>query len=60
MDNIEILLNKIKENKLAYVLINSLKDIPTDNWSQVLEEVINNLLQERINSYSEKSTDNDN
>lgn len=60
MDNIKNLLDKIKEDRIAHVLVNSLKDIPEENWNTVLKEVINGILSKRIESFKKKVTKNDN
>ncbi len=60
MDNIENLLEKIKGNKIAYILVNSIKDIPEDNRPTVLNEVLDKILSEKIQSFQDKDSKNEN
>ena len=60
MDNIEILLEKIRGNKIAYTLVNSIKNIPEDNKPTVLKEVLDKILSEKVQSFQDKDPKNEN
>ncbi len=56
MDNIENLLEKIKKDKIAYTLVNSIKDTEKDSRLAVLEQVLNKLFSEKMRSFQDKES----
>lgn len=60
MNNIENLLEKIKEDKLAYTFVNSIKDISGDKRPAVLNEVLSCILSKKIQFSRDKDSNNEN
>lgn len=60
MNNIENLLEKIKKDKIAHTLVDSIESIPKDNRLAVLEKILDEILLEKIRSFQNKRPKDEN